>query len=120
MFLVLLFCAIVLIGCRDDKKETGTKKPEEIEIVATDGLEYCPLNDGTYGVGIGSAKLLTEIVIPSTYNGGDVTTIIDSAFYGCVNITSIKMPSTIRNIGKFAFFACYALTQSAFLIVCKI
>ncbi|MBP3227346.1 MAG: leucine-rich repeat domain-containing protein [Bacteroidaceae bacterium] len=48
--------------------------------------------------------------IPSTvtYNGNTytVTAVGDSAFYGCVELFSIKIPSTIRTIGQAAFMDC--------------
>ncbi len=36
-------------------------------------------------------------------------TIADSAFEGCVKITSIKIPDSVTNIGNRAFTMCYAL-----------
>ena len=40
-----------------------------------------------------------------------VTSIGDSAFYGCNSLVSIKIPDTVRNIGNNAFSACTSLTS---------
>ena len=55
-------------------------------------------------------KYKGDIVIPETvkYNGVtyQVTKIGDSAFYGCGGVTSIILPSSIKEIGDFAFQDC--------------
>ena len=44
------------------------------------GLDFYLLDDGTYGVGIGTAGLLKEITVPSTYNGKKVTKVVEKGF----------------------------------------
>lgn len=55
-----------------------------------------------------------DVVIPAevTYDGGtySVTTIGNSAFYGCSALTSVEMPKA-TTIGSNAFFDCSALTS---------
>ena len=46
-------------------------------------------------------------VIPTD---GSVTTIGDSAFYNCNQLTSIIIPDSVTTIGDFAFSSCYDLT----------
>ena len=97
------------------KPEESTTKPEdptpEPEKPATEGLEYFPLPDETYGVGVGKAIYLTDIAIPSTYNGKVVTKIVDGAFSGCVALTSITIPDSVTTIGNWAFRGCSGLTS---------
>jgi len=72
-------------------------------------LDFYPYPDGTYGVSAGKARYLEEIVIPDEFNGKKVTRIIDGGFYGCPNLKSITIPSTITNIGDSAFSRCSSL-----------
>ena len=53
----------------------------------------------------------TEVYIPSTYNGRPVTSIGDSAFYGCSRLTSITIPDSVTRIGEHAFGYCSRLTS---------
>ncbi len=51
----------------------------------------------------------TEIIIPSTYKGYPVTSIGDTAFYGCADIKSITIPEGVTNIGESSFYGCISL-----------
>ncbi len=64
--------------------ETETETETEVNI-GTEGLEYFPLPDGSYGVKAGSALYLEEIVIPESYCGKPVTRILPNAFEGAFN-----------------------------------
>lgn len=59
---------------------------------------------------VGSVKD-SEIQIPSTYKGLPVTGIGYRAFVNCQTLTSVTIPSSIKNIGEAAFFACTNLTR---------
>ena len=101
------------------------------------GLDFCLKDDGTYSVGIGNAIYLSEITIPSTYNGRAVTeigvfcpedvgestrlkkinipdsiiTIGERAFNDCWKLTSVTIPDSVAEIGDNAFFYCESLTS---------
>ena len=59
-----------------------------------------------------------DVKIPEsiTYNGVsyDVTTINSSAFYDCVDLTSVFIPSSVRNIESRAFKGCSKLASLIF------
>ena len=75
------------------------------------GLDFYPLPDGMYAVGVGKAKFLNEIVIPAEYNGKKVTKIAKNAFRECESITNITIPDSVTNIGGYAFADLYYLTN---------
>ena len=56
---------------------------------------------------IGTGGALT---IPSTINGYPVTSIGDSVFYYCTNLTSVTIPSSVTSIGSQAFAFCHNLS----------
>ena len=53
----------------------------------------------------------TDIVIPQSIDGKMVTSIGDSAFYRCSDLTSITIPEGVTSIGSFAFYDCDGLTS---------
>ena len=117
----------------DNWEIKGNIKADSNDHDGTDGLEFYLLEDGTYGVAIGTAKYLKEIVIPSTYKNKAVTYIItfgfscgifetitipnsikgigDCAFKGCSSLTSITIPEGVEKIGDYAFADCNSLTN---------
>lgn len=57
-----------------------------------------------------AGQVLTELNIPSTYNGKTVIRIGNNAFYDCDQIVSVIMPDTITTIGISAFEDCDNIT----------
>ena len=53
----------------------------------------------------------TDIVIPQSIDGKMVTSIGDSAFYICSDLTSITIPEGVTSIGGWAFEDCSGLTS---------
>ena len=52
----------------------------------------------------------TSVAIPATVNGYPVTAIADNAFKNSA-ITSVTIPSTVTDIGWFAFYGCVSLAS---------
>ena len=69
---------------------------------------YSLLNDGTYEIYDISTNLRNNVihaVIPSEFNGKDVTSISESVFNQC-NFTSVEIPDTITKISYNSFYGC--------------
>ena len=96
-------------------KATGSSDSSDHD--GTVGLEFYPLNDTECAVAVGTALLLENIVIPSTYRGYKVTAIIDgdgskgNSFTRCENLKSITIPDSVTSIGSSAFSGCSSLTS---------
>ena len=90
IFLISLFC---LFGCsnKDDPKD----------------LVFELRGEG-YAV-VGYEGILSDIVIPSIYDGLPVTMIGSEAFSGCSNIKSIEIPNSVTSIWSNAFYGCSSL-----------
>jgi len=100
VLLSLLSCLSACFGISSIMSKDGTA-----------GLEFYPLPDETYAVSAGTAKYLEEIVIPSEYNKKSVSTILDEAFAGAINLKSITIPDSVTSIGARAFSGCTELTN---------
>ena len=59
-----------------------------------------------------------DLEIPKTVARGvakyTVTGIREKAFFGCVDLTSVTIPESMKSIGELAFGACYRLKRVAF------
>ncbi len=115
LILSLLMCGL-LFSCNgrnnSNNEENLDNEPANSSSFEVDeqGLAFYPLDDGTYGVGIGNAIYLSNIIIPSTYNGRYVTKIIKNGFGGeslvCDYdpiVKTITLPETITEIGECGF-----------------
>lgn len=76
-------------------------------VVTKDGIKYqYHTNTQTYKVIKGNAGLSGDIVVPEKINGKKVVSIEQNAFERCENILSVKLPDSITEIGKNAFYGC--------------
>ena len=53
----------------------------------------------------------TELTIPNTIDGKNVTSIGFSAFVGCSSLTKINIPEGVTSIKSAAFYGCSSLTE---------
>ena len=80
-------------------------------IPSTEGISYGVSADGTYAEVLGYSGSANKIKIANTYNGLPVTTISDSAFAACSNLTSVTIPDSVTTIGERVFVFCSNLTS---------
>ena len=84
---------------------------------AVDGIYYNILDENaTVAVTYQSSNSYSgDIEIPSIVKYSDteysVTKIGDYAFYGCIGLTSIELPSSVTSIGDYVFYNCTGLTS---------
>ncbi len=108
---ILAACLVILPAC---SKENGTAEPSDYDSEATTPAEYfyfSELGDGTMQVSGNGSDLPANVVIPSIYEGKQVTVIQDHAFKGYKTITSVVLPASITQISLSAFYDCDALTE---------
>ncbi|MBQ0113967.1 MAG: leucine-rich repeat domain-containing protein, partial [Bacteroidales bacterium] len=116
ILLVMLLCISANIFAQDfgvvnsDGKPiyyniTSSTEPRTVEVTRLPD-EYWLYNEYKYAGVINIPESVT-------YNGNtySVTSIGDSAFSFCSNLTSITIPNSVTSIGYRAFFCCYGLTS---------
>ncbi len=81
----------------------------------TSGLEYTEITENGQIVGYSVSKSSAEtgkyIKIPNEHNGKPVTSIGNSAFKNCVDLTRIEIPYGVTSIGAEAFLNCTNLSS---------
>ncbi len=80
-------------------------------IIKVDNLKLELSDDKKHYQIIGYYDFPTNIIIPTNYNGIDITSINSYAFYNCESLQSITMTDNITSIGDLAFFNCYKLRR---------
>ena len=72
---------------------------------------YLPESDSYSIKAKSSSSLPNEVILPSSFDGKPVTSIVGSAFYRCDSITGIVMPDSVTSIGNYAFMYCSNLAN---------
>ena len=83
--------------------------------VIKDGIQYLILNNKEVKVAHKEEKYIGDVVIPASIsalgNTFAVTSIGNSAFLNCSNLTSVTIPNSVTSIGNSAFEGCKGLTS---------
>ncbi len=72
-------------------------------------LEYSVNANGQEAAVTGFRGTADDVTILPIYYGYRITAIADRAFYGCEDLKSVSMPSSVKTIGNYAFFECTSL-----------
>jgi len=79
-----------------------------------DVLDFVLQDDNTYGVKAKEGKTPVDVVIPSTYEGKEVKSILDGGFEECSSLLTITFPNTLAIIGSMSFYGCASLKEVSF------
>ena len=120
--IVLLFALLSFLGLMQKTNFAHAEKAQENEY--NDAVQAYAENENydtylsftltTDGKGYkvrAKDKTLTEIEVPSVYNGVAVTEIFDNGFMSCRNLKTIFIPSSVKKIGTNAFYNCTSLER---------
>ncbi len=130
--LALFVSMLVIAACTPPDFDDGLNNDSEENVNGTEGTESSddtnvPKNMIYYTTANGEILTPNEVdsytfgatLISNTYEDGkgiltfdnDVTSIGNSAFYGCSGLTSITIPNSVTSIGAKAFSSCSGLTS---------
>ena len=71
----------------------------------------CTINDSTKVIGGGAFEYCNWLTGITFGENSQLTSIGDSAFFDCISLTSIEIPSSVTSIGNSAFEYCISLTS---------
>ena len=104
---LLLIASGSAVEAKDRLRGIVNTQPQEQ--VANDAYA-CTTNNGSITItryaGSGGA-----VIIPGRMNGLPVTCVGDSAFYSCINVASVTIPTNVTTIGDMAFRSCTGLSS---------
>ena len=109
---VLLSCALAF-GLAAGPVGTVTVKAESwLEQTTEDGFAYQEANGGIIITRCDNTNV-RELVIPESIDGKKVTEIGVCAFYQLFNLTSVRIPNGVTDIGNGAFMFCENLDRKS-------
>lgn len=71
-------------------------------------LEYTRVDDG-YAVSATEGYAGVNVVIPEEYNGMPVTEVAENAFSGCTSMKTLRIPDSVKRVGRGALSGCTSL-----------
>ncbi len=75
-----------------------------------DAFEYKLVGTGYTIVGVKDSYLdMTEVILPSVYNGKNVTAVGENAFEGCTDLVRIHIGTTFKSLSVRSFAGCISL-----------
>ncbi len=111
--LALSLAAMFILGAGPLAGLCGIKLPS-FSANAAEETNFTYFADSNEITITGHNNPMGNLVIPSTIDGLPVTKIADSAFNGCLNITSVRIPATVAHIERIAFQKCTSLQSVVF------
>ena len=105
----LLTAAAMQVSAEDVSPGTETEITQQAEKNVTTVFSFMINEDSTTVTITEYNGTETDVVIPESINGMEVTGIATSAFGGNTEITSVTMPDTVLNINASAFKGCLNL-----------
>ncbi len=103
----VLMCTLsVCFACGNSKPDTGDSDTTSFD--SAEALIFNLKSDGTYSVSMKANGVACpeNFVIPDTYNGAPVTTILSYGFAYARDIFTLTIPEHITEIGENAFIGC--------------
>ena len=95
----------------ETKEETKDTSSHEAVEAAIENFTVTYLDDGTVKLSRYSGKEETDIIVPSTVDGKDVTVIAEQTFANHDELLSVVLPDTLKEIEYEAFINCFELAH---------
>ena len=99
------------------KDENGKTAASDFTVSAV-ATKYTPASSFRYSINDdGTVQIMgfigseTEVIIPSKIDGKKVTSIGNSAFYDCSDLTAVTIADSVTSIANYAFSCCTSLTS---------
>ena len=111
LIFILAACLVILPACSKDSETAEPVNYDTEQTTSATSFFFSEVGDGSLQVSGNGSELPENIVIPSVYDGKQVTVIQDHAFKGYKTIKSVVLPASITQISLSAFYDCDALTE---------
>lgn len=84
----------------------------EANVDYVDWFEYRLTGNSYRVIGVKDEyKSVTEVIVPTVYNGRSVSTIAENAFYGCTELKRVHIGKSIRSLEGACFNGCVSLER---------
>ena len=107
----LLLCAGMPTASVPAEEETAAEETEAPIVYTSGDYKYVLLEDGTAQISAWRIRDESELEVPSSLDGYEVSSIGERAFYNCDSLSSITLPDGLESIGDEAFRECNSLSS---------